>query len=508
MKKILCFLSLGMLLVACNSSKGVDNGSVKGITVKKAGIEGARTLAIAAPAQGVKSVFFTKADDGSGENALYKVSADNKFIEVSYTFNVEVEGDAPDKTVIETIKRNINIVPNFIYSIGGGDWLWLANCFMDVPNYREMPEDGAKKILTRIRDEFNEKYHDTHGAHYLINKVNGAMYQWEQADGAPASLSDGYNPPSMLDDWFVTLGSDMYVREGGYNFLSAEEGTLSGRVLRVRFSSAGPVFTEVIPASQGVSRLLPGENCLGLTCGQGSNIGYYVYTPSDGRIQAIPLDQTHQNIRWTVISVDNKLYALKNNQEGNLEGGPHSVGFYEITVAEDGVKIGSAPIAETYSHMGLYDEIMNGWVCTTPTYAFFEDGSPVKVHIFDSVNKTLSSGDMPDHYPYSAGGVRSRYFEGIAYEADGDAGFWICDLSKSEAEYVPLDKSGIASYNISSMVMEHFEAGNMTMKYRCATPNGDVYAFATVKGANRGKLAVITGDDGSAGYIINVLLNL
>ena len=48
----------------------------------------------------------------------------------------------------------------------------------------------------------------------------------------------------------------------------------------------------------------------------------------------------------------------------------------------------------------------------------------------------------------------------------------------------------------------------MTMKYRCATPSGDVYAFATVKGANRGKLAVITGDDGSAGYIINVLLNL
>ena len=89
-------------------------------------------------------------------------------------------------------------------------------------------------------------------------------------------------------------------------------------------------------------------------------------------------------------------------------------------------------------------------------------------------------------------------------------GFWVCDLSRDEAEYIALDWSGLPDYQsrVTSMVPVHFEAACMAEKYTGTTSDGDKLTFwVPVTGANAGKVTLLTMD-GDGGYDISVLLNM
>ena len=106
-----------------------------------------------------------------------------------------------------------------------------------------------------------------------------------------------------------------------------------------------------------------------------------------------------------------------------------------------------------------------------------------------------------------------RYVDGITYEGATSEGFWLCDLSKDEAEWISLDWSNAtqweAQVNKSTMTVEHYEMGNMSLKYTARTNNGNsIVLWVPITGDNRGKVQVITDADGNADIDVKVVVNM
>ena len=114
---VVCIFTFG----ACNNKDdhgGDGSGSnVKVISSNVTGgnFSGAKALAVASKSTSAKSI--TKAGT-EGEDMLYKLSEDNTFIEVTYNFRVEVEGE-DSETVSQQVQASMRISPNFIFAVLG-----------------------------------------------------------------------------------------------------------------------------------------------------------------------------------------------------------------------------------------------------------------------------------------------------------------------------------------------------------------------------------------------------
>ena len=504
------FLGLA-LLVSCNGGGKDHYNKVKvgSVSIKEASIAGAKRLAVASKT-GAGTKALTK-DGNEAMDALYKVSDDGKFIDVTYSFNIEVEeGEGEEaRTVTQAVQASLRISPNFIFSVND-DFLWLANCYYYIPGYEEMSGGPIKDVLTTIRDEFNSSHHQSHGAHYLIRKSNGTMYEWAVSDGAPFGMADGYNPPTMLDSWFIPAGNKMYVREGGH---ATEHGEMSstGRVICISDDGASLSFNDVIPASENVFHIIPGENGnLGVICKDGQYFAPKVYLSASSRLVplTIPEALAAETAKWSIISIQGKLYAVRNLHHPDGTDDIHnSMGFYSILIADGAATVGSlvAEMEDAEVHWDS-DQVMNGAATRTDTFTYIQDGSPAKLYTFDPKAATMGVRNLPAHYPAAKG----WYINGIACNEASAQGFYVCDLSKDEAEYVALDWSDVSEYQskVTSMTAEHFEAACMAVKYIATTSDGSKQTFwAPVTGSNAGKLILLNADD-NGGYDINVLLNL
>ena len=149
---------------------------------------------------------------------------------------------------------------------------------------------------------------------------------------------------------------------------------------------------------------------------------------------------------------------------------------------------------------------MVGAATNAATFTYIQDGNPVKLYTFDPEEEEISVRNLPAHYPAAKG----WYIDGIACNDANAQGFWVCDLSKDEAEHIALDWSGLPDYQsrVTSMVPVHFEAACMAEKYIGTTSDGNKLTFwVPVTGANAGKVTLLTMD-GDGGYDISVLLNM
>ena len=188
--RLLTILAIAMaLLSSCDKFGGSDNNAK--VTFRKANIAGSNMLALAQSGASTKA----EGDVTVGPKALYTVSEDGTMVQVSYDIDVEgVNGE-----VAETIKAELIICPNFIFPVGEG-WIWLANCHMDVKegwSNGTIPQGSARSALSKIINGFSEEYHDRHGAHYLIRKSDGALFEWTLEAGAPNGMDDGFKQPSL-----------------------------------------------------------------------------------------------------------------------------------------------------------------------------------------------------------------------------------------------------------------------------------------------------------------------
>ncbi|MBQ7640567.1 MAG: hypothetical protein IJS91_06225 [Bacteroidales bacterium] len=505
LKNAVLFVSLILSVVLVSSCEGEDGKKAKA-TFRKANLAGASMLALAQGSAATRA----EGDVTVGPQALYSVSEDGTMVEVSYL--VDVEG--VDGEVAETIQANLIISPGFVFPVGEG-WLWLANCHYDVKGgWANYPQDGdARHALSAIINDFSDKYHDRHGAHYLIRKSDGALFEWTLEAGAPDGMDDGFKQPTFLNGWFHQLGNDLFVRAGGWNYDGIYPGNLPSLI---RLQDKGNTLDAVNVLGDNIScwKIYPaGGTCLGGTFG---------YPGANGGMQGIIAPPSYEPVLLQMepgkesflLSIGGELYYA-NTYEKTITVGDGKdnwtqtescTDFYHLNVTGSSVTLGNL-ICSLNKRMDP-DQV---YISTTEKLSWWDgneyDGT--KIYTLDPKAGTVSSRTLPDHYPSGEG----AYVDGVAYAIDGTAGFWECDLSKDAAEYVTLDWSSAAEYQgkivPGTLRMERFEAASLTLQFVAYLSNGTQLNFyASVTGADRGKIKASVSNDNNAGLVVTTMVRL
>ena len=506
-KMILAVLALSAVLVSsCN--KDGEGGSNATVKFRKANISGARMLALAS---GTGAATRAEGDITVGPKVLYTVSEDGSMVEVTY--NVDVEG--ADGEVAESIRANLIISPGFVFPVGEG-WLWLANCYYNVPGGWENHDQlslsrSASSALSKIINDFNDKYHDRHGAQYLIRKSDGALFEWTLEAGAPNGMDDGFKQPTFLNGWFHQLGKDLFVRTLGWYYNNG------GPTSLIRLQDKGNTLDAVNVLGSNIScqRILPAGSYLG---------GEFYYPGMTGAALGIIASPSYEPVLLQndtpdkssfLMSIGGKLYLVRSYMEYVQDGewgkdyeawNEWHTEIYNLAVSSTSVQKGSLIWSQVEKDVngGLIPE--GTYVSAGETISWWNDN---KIYTFDPKAGEVTSRALPQHYPSKEG----EYVDGVAYVADGTAGYWECDLSKDAAEYVALDWSSAAEYQSKivpgTLRMERFEAASLTLQFVAYMTNGTQLNFYTsVVGADRGRIKTNVGSDGNAGMVVTTMVRL
>ena len=508
MKKIFIGILLILSALLFSSCEKEGNGSKAKVTFRKANIAGSNMLALA---QGTGTATKAEGDISIGPKALYTVSEDGTMVQVSYDIDVEgVNGE-----VAETIKAELIICPNFIFPVGEG-WIWLANCHLDVKEgwaNGTIPQGSARSALSKIINGFSEEYHDRHGAHYLIRKSDGALFEWTLEAGAPDGMDDGFKQPTFLNGWFHQLGKDLFVRAGGWNYDGIYPGGLPSLI---RLQDNGNTLDAVNVLGNNIScwKLYPaGGSCLGGTFGYpGANGGMQgIIAPPSFEPVLLQVEASKESF---LLSIGGKLYYADTYEKEIEEGdGKDSwtrtvacTDFYNLSVSASSVSLGNL-ICTFNGRVDPYGV----YISTTDKLSWWggNEYDGAEIHTLDPKAGTVSTRKLPAHYPSNQG----EYVDGVAYTIDGTAGYWECDLSKDAAEYVTLDWSSASEYQgkivPGTLRLERFEAASLTLQFVAYMTNGTQLNFYTsVVGADRGKIKTNVGSDGNAGMVVTTMVRL
>ena len=501
-------IALMLLLAFCQISCNKDgDGSGAKVTFRKANIAGSSMLALAS---GSGATTKAEGDLTVGPKALYTVSEDGTMVQVSYT--VDVEG--VDGSVAESVQANLIISPGFVFPVGEG-WLWLANCHYDVKGgWNNYPSDGAgRHALSTIINDFSAKYHDRHGAHYLIRKSDGALFEWTLEAGAPNGMDDGFKQPTFLNGWFHQLGKDMFVRTGGWNY----EGINGGLPSLIRLQDKGNTLDAINVLGDNIScqKIYPAGDCLG---------GAFYYPGMMGAALGIITSPSFEPVLLQrdnagkddafLLSIGGKLYLAETYsvefQEGDgKEGGwtrtEVRTDFYNLNVSSNSVERGNL-ICTINEHMENSTYLSAG---ETLSWWGGNDYDGVKIYTLDPKAGQVTSRALPQHYP----SLSDNYVEGVAYVVDGTSGYWECDLSRDAAEYVSLDWSSASEYQSKivpgTLNLVRFEQASMTLQFVAYMTNGTELSFyASVSGADKGVIKSSVGGENNAGMVVTTMVRL
>ena len=504
--RFLTVLAIAAAVFASCDKEG--NGSKAKVTFRKANIAGSNMLALASGELATKA----EGDVKVGPKALYTVSEDGKMVQVSY--DVDVEG--ADGEVAESLQANLIISPNFIFPVGEG-WIWLANCFLDVKDgwsNNTIPQGPARKAISKLINEFSATYHERHGAHYLIRKSDGALFEWTLEAGAPNGMDDGFKQPTFLNGWFHQLGNDLFVKNWGWSHSGMSDPNLPSLI---RLQDKGSTLDAVNVLGDNIScaTLFPAKDYLGAHLHYGGAFAIGVIAPPS--FEPILLqDASSGKGEMFLLSVNNKLYlgvgqdatiTVNDGKESYTRDG-YRTDIFNLTVSGSTVSKGSLICS-------LDERIYWGgddcFVSSGETLSFWmgNDYDGTTIYTFNPAAKTITGRKLPAHYPSR----EDEYVNGVAYVADGTDGYWECDLSKDAAERVTLDWSSASEYQgkivPNSLRLVRFEAASLTLQFEAYLSNGTVLNFYTsVVGADRGKIKTSIGSENNAGMVVTTMVRL
>ena len=508
MKKILTVVLAvsAAILPACDKDGG--SGSNAKVTFRRANIGSASMLALASA-----SATATKAegDVTIGPKALYTVSEDGTMVQVSYTADVEgVDGE-----VAETIEANLIISPGFVFPVGEG-WLWLANSYYNVPGGWENHDQlslsrSASNALSKIINDFNDKYHDRHGAQYLIRKSDGALFEWTLEAGAPNGMDDGFKQPTFLNGWFHQLGKDLFVRTLGWYDNNG------GPTSLIRLQDKGNTLDAVNVLGDNITcgRILPAGDFLGGSFYYPGMMGYAQGILASPSYEPVLLQDNAQDKSSFLMSIGGKLYLVQDYSEEVQKGewGKDYEAWREWHTEIYNLSVSSASVQKGSLIWSKVERDANGGIIPEGTYisagetlSWWNDN---KIYTFDPKAGTVTSRSLPQHYPSN----EDNYVDGVAYVADGTNGFWECDLSKDAAVYVQLDWSSAAEYQSKivpgTLNLVRFEAASLTLQFVAYMANGTELSFYTsVSGADKGVVKTSVVSENNAGMVVTTMVRL
>ena len=479
--------ALAVIVAAIGMTSCEGGGNVNGVKFRKMNLNGVNTLALASRGQ--------KADKNAparmraaGEEELvedgmaYSVSGDGTLVEITYAIDVSGGGDAKN-----LIKANLRLSMQYVYTIGD-EWLWLYGCNYVYPDLDDLSEPAYSKVKEVIAE--HSDYHNN----FLVRRKDGALFEWDGSQGRPfygnvkwdADQTDIYGIVEAIGGE-IYANSDYHTPKYGQHILYRLKD--EGDQLAVTTMHSDKLATEVImPDKRGAFGMrLVYEDVHGNFSGDG--IPGVMFIPS-GKI--VGFDENYR-----LISVNETLYAL-----GQIEGKPV---VYAVTLSETegkavlGEKVAEIRGASVYDLENLPDVSRNSMA------TWMRGGMK---YVFDFDKWTLSASQLPPHYP------NEGYYQGIAYVMNGDQqSFYICDLSKSEAEQVMIDYSELnadASI-VKSTISANWEYSPRAQAFRKSALTIDGYEttiILPVNGENKGKVRVYKAGDTTAGQVISVMVRL
>lgn len=499
MKKVLVGIVLvfaAALLVSCEKDGSRTNAKV---TFKKANIAGAKMLAIAQGSSATKA----EGDMVVGPKALYTVSEDGTMVRVSY--NVEVEGENGE--IAEAIKADLILSPGFIFPVGEG-WLWLANCHYEVYDWEHYPQGTVRSALSKIMNEFSATYHERHGAHFLIRKSDGAIFEWTIEAGAPDGMDDGFKQPTFLNGWFHQFGNDLYVKRYGW----AYDGGPDHYLYKLEDKGNTLDAINLLGTNIQCNGIYPADDCLGVHFQYDGAWPLGIIAPPSFEPRLLSLDASAKN--YFMLSIAGKLYVGINVTEVIKEGDGketydrevEKTDFYALNINGDSITLGNK-ICTCEGWVGG-DRAM---ISSSETLSWWGGNGygGTQIYTFDPKAGKVTTRALPAHYPDR----EDEYVDGKGYTVDGTVGFWECDLSKDAADYVALDWSSAAEYQSKivpgTLRLERFEAASLTLQFKASLSSGTQLDFYTsVVGADRGKIKTTVGSESNAGLVITTMVRL
>lgn len=494
------------LLSSCDKDGGASKAKVK---FRKANIGDASMLALA------QNQISTKAegDVAVGPKALYTVSEDGTMVQVTY--NIDVEG--ANGEVAETIQANLIISPNFIFPVGEG-WIWLANCHLDVKDgwsNNTIPKGPARSAISKLINGFSEKYHERHGAHYLIRKSDGALFEWTLEAGAPNGMDDGFKQPTFLNGWFHQLGNDLFVTNWGWSHSGMSDPNLPS-LIRLQDNGSTLDAVNTLGNNIGCGNIFPAGDCLGAELYYPNANGYSLGIIAPPSFSPVLLENsTPGKGEMFFLSIGGKLYLGVGQETQIVEGDGkeqwtrdgYRTDIYNLIITGTSLTKGGLICS-------VNEAVSGGEECfisTTDKLSWWSgnDYDGVKIHTLDPKAGTVTTRSLPEHYP----SLRNDYVNGVAYAIDGTNGYWECDLSKDAAEYVSLDWSSASSYKSKivpgTLRLEYFEAASLTLRYSASMTDGTILSFYTpVTGNDRGKIKTTIGSENNAGMVVTTMVRL
>ena len=507
--RFLTVLAIAAAVFASCDKEG--NGSKAKVTFRKANIAGSNMLALASGELATKA----EGDVKVGPKALYTVSEDGKMVQVSY--DVDVEG--ADGEVAESLQANLIISPNFIFPVGEG-WIWLANCFLDVKDgwsNNTIPQGPARKAISKLINEFSATYHERHGAHYLIRKSDGAMFEWTLEAGAPNGMDDGFKQPTFLNGWFHQYGNELFVKPSGWMRDGMSDPNLPSLV-RLKDNGSTLDVVNLLGDNIGCGTIFPSDDGLGAELfypnANGSSLAV-IASPSFKPV-LLPDDGTAGKGDLFFLSIGGKLYLGAGQETQIVEGDGkeqwtrdgYRTDIFNLVVTGNSVTKGSliCSVNERIYWGGGQCFVSSG---ETLSFWMGNDYDGTTIYTFDPKAKTITGKKLPAHYPSR----EDEYMNGVAYVADGTAGYWECDLSKDAAEYVSLDWSSASEYQGQivqrTLTLVRFEAASLTLQYSASLVDGTIlYFYTSVVGADRGKIKTSIGSENNAGMVVTTMVRL
>ena len=494
-----------LFLVSCEEG----GGNASSMKFKRMDIAGAKALALASDGSSQQNAPARIKADGEEDptynvsHPIYTVSDDGTLVEVHYT--IEVVGDGE---IVDLIKANMRLKARYIYAIGD-EWLWLVNCEYDYP--------GIEDVQEPLRGRIRELMHAGFESNYLVRRSDGALFEWSREQGRP-ERGMGYFRPSDVYGEVESVGKDVFSSpcKGGYddyygkiyklddqgdelNVVQVLNSTQQaaglyvdnrGFVGTLLSTMGGEIPVIIDPASLQLSTIDMGDVLLETKEKGLIAIGGRVYIYGERYITTTESDGKSS---WEKTEHKGYFYALE-NQSGRWS--LQTPALYEFSLEEQtGPKksIYKAPVA---TWMGT--ETDANWV----THSY--------IYTFDPVAPSFSKKELPERYPVD----EDKYYDGIAYVmAENNDGFYVCDLSKDQAEFVEAvwDES-MAQYVSQIVGMSGF--GEYDPNTQCFTGGAQLldgtylYFILYAQGENRGKVMVLHEGESDAGQVISVMVRL
>ena len=479
-------LAVIVAAIGMSSCEG-GGGKVNNVKFRKMNIDGVNTLALAS--RGQKAANNAPArlraeggDDLVEDGMAYSVSEDGTLVEITYAIDCGGSGDAKN-----LIKANLRLSMQYVYAIGD-EWLWLYGCNYVYPDLDNLSEPAFSKIKEVIAE--HSDYHNN----YLVRRKDGALFEWDGSQGRPfygnvkwdADQTDVYGIVEAIKGE-IYANSDYHSMPINNTLYRLKD---EGDQLVVTTMHSDKLTTDIImPDKRGAFGLRLYYYNEQHDSYEGEGIPGVMFVPS-GKI--VGFDENYR-----LISVNETLYAL-----GHIEEQPvvYSVSLSEAEgkalVGEKVVEISGATIYDMENLPDVSRNSKASWMLGGMKY------------VFDFNDWSLSADPLPAYYP------NEGYYQGIAYVMGEDQqAFYICDLSKSEAERVVIDYSEL---NADASIVKSTISANWTyvpraQAFRKSALTIDGYEttiILPVSGENKGKACVYKAGDTTAGQVISVMVRL